>query len=239
MSSNGNQTSQLHRQGKAQRSVGAGELSAAGTKERPILFSSPMVRAILKGHKTQTRRVIRKQPIVALYTGRVPQFCSTGYPLDSRGYSPAQLALFCPYGRPGDRLWVRETFRLFAAEEECACYDSCSCQRYDGKPVYYADTLDDESTWKPSIFMPRWASRITLEITDVRVERLREISEADAIAEGVTASIVGADLDHLRYRAGFQTGWNHLNAKRGYSWESNPFVWVVSFQVASGLPSTT
>src|ERR1044071_4394433 len=136
------------------------------TKERPILFSGPMVAAILSGAKTQTRRVMRNQPIVAYRMGRVEQFCSTGYPLDSRGYTREQLAAFCPYGKPGDRLWVRETFmntRPSRKEIDNVIYRAAFGV---SKPL---------DPWSSSIHMPRWASRITLEITNVRVERLQEI----------------------------------------------------------------
>lgn len=98
--------------------------------------------------------------------------------------------------------------------------------------------------WRPSIFMPRWASRITLEITDVRVERLQDIGESDAQAEGVKPELwyrppgkseddwrsLGGDWDHIYYRNGFANLWNEINAKCGYSWESNPWVWVISFK---------
>jgi len=131
--------------------------------ERPILFSGPMIRAILAGRKTQTRRVAKLTG-----AGRVKEAGS------HRNWHLADpdAVKACPYGTPGDRLWVRETF----------C--DTGCQR----AVYRADTAVENwkyRIWRPSIYMPRWASRITLEITDVRLERLQDISEADAAAEGV------------------------------------------------------
>lgn len=126
--------------------------------ERPILFSGAMVKAILDERKTQTRRVIKQWPTV--FDG--------GWPLaDNRS------KMVCPHGEPGDRLWCRETFANIALKG------------YEPVLFYRADEDDKAVTWKPSIHMPRWASRITLEITEVRVQRVQEISEEDAKAEGV------------------------------------------------------
>jgi hypothetical protein len=189
-------------------------------KERPILFSAPMVRAILDGAKTQTRRIVKPQPEF-----RHGCFFNPG---DSTGYGPGLFISNCRYGQPRDRLWVRETF-------------VCDDYRYPNGPIdelkeelFYR--ADDENPfeapegkfWKPSIHMPRWASRINLEITGVRVERLRDISEEDAQAEGAQPSLVGADLDYLKYRAGYQTLWESINGDG--SWEVNPWVWIVEFQ---------
>lgn len=185
-----------------------------------------MVRAILDGRKTQTRPVIKPQPLDSWMSsskyswseyyqrnrwGKLEKYLWISHPTENK-------EIVCPCGAPGDRLWVRETWYC-AGEHEC-----------DGYPVRYreeAELVAEVSTsWRPPIFMPRWASRITLEIKSVRVERLREISEADAAAEGVDP-FMGQDA--LAYRAAFQIGWNELNAKRGYSWESNPWVWVIAF----------
>ncbi len=196
-------------------------------KEHPILFSGPMVRAILSERKSQTRRVMPNQPIVAYRMGRVEQFCSTGYPQDSRGYSREQLATFCPYGEVGSHLWVRETFwpRPFRTPRDMR-------EGADTWPrvIYDADKPDAEELrgwgWKrkPSIFMPRKSSRITLEITTIRVERLLDISESDARAEGVTKEPLGA-------RMNFMAGWDSINGKRkGCKWSDNPWVWVIEFK---------
>jgi hypothetical protein len=177
------------------------------TKERPILFSGEMVRAILDGRKTQTRRVVKPKP-------------------DDSGLWNNDK---CPYGKPGDRLWVRETFFV------------------DGPRIQYrADHhgAPKETIWKPSIFMPRHASRILLEIADVRCERLRDISEADAIAEGVASfRPVPGDGDpetlyanymnkgRLSYRKAyfsFMTLWQSINGPE--SWNANPWVWVITFK---------
>jgi hypothetical protein len=162
-----------------------------------------------------------------------------------------------PYGYPGDRLWVRETFVLERFDSEIGAPPLVSdrpTQYHPGdgfewdseywlRPHYratdpapdlsYDEEDDPKCKWRPSIFMPRWASRITLEVVNVRVERLRDITEEDAKAEGVTPSIVGVDLDNLKYRASFQTLWNSINAKRGFGWDLNPYVWVIEFKKVS------
>jgi len=169
-------------------------------RTRPILFSGPMVRAILSGAKTQTRRVITPQPDARLRWG------FTGWE-DGHG-----RALPCRYGAPGDLLWVRETW--------CAV-DGCTAYRADD----WIDAPSDDEKWHPSIFMPRAISRITLAITSVRVERVQDISEASAMDEGVERDTFG---EH--YRQAFIALWNAINAKRGYSWERNPWVWTLTFQ---------
>lgn len=180
-------------------------------KERPILFSGPMVRAILEGRKTMTRRVVKPNLFIERNGGNLP-------PIEQ---SHAYFGVFCsrhvscPYGQPGDRLWVRETWARGMTDEE----------------LYYRATdkeITDEEReegmrWKPSIHMPRWASRITLEVTEVRVERLQGITEADSVAEGIKPLQGGAVSD-------FRLLWDHLNASRGYGWDANPWVWVVSFR---------
>lgn len=217
-------------------------------KARPILFSGPMVRAILDGRKTMTRRVVksnlRDHAPVMVHAQRVEgrYWCEPG------GW------IGCPYGAPGDRLWVRET--LQTGEAGCPrCSDmlpptvasgaECHC-----RDVYYrADVPEPEVqawTWRPSIFMPRWASRITLEVAAVRVERLQAITEEDAKAEGVTPytpphgnispeqRVPGPGFDRARlgdqpHRLPFADGWDSINGKRA-PWSSNPWVWVVSFR---------
>ena len=149
-----------------------------------------MVRAILDGRKTQTRRVVKPQPEHAqlyqwkgrtLYDGEARRWCWKNHvTLDSWAEPTKALSHLCPYGLPGDRLWVRETWANHA-DEPCE----------EGSKIFYLADGDDRrgnphiNRWRPSIHMPHWASRITLEITGVRVERLNEISEMDAIAEGI------------------------------------------------------
>jgi len=186
---------------------------------RPILFSAPMVRAILDGTKTQTRRIVKSNYCQATEFKAMESngedyfawFCSgfDGYPIK------------CPYGKPGDQLWVRETFRLFDSSTECACYDDCRCAKYHGKPIYRAtdDTMD--GPWKPSIFMPRWASRITLEVTGIKVERLQDISARDALGEGVGHHTMGNPI------VCYLSLWESINGPG--SWDANPFVWVIEF----------
>lgn len=180
-------------------------------RERPILFSGPMVRAILAGTKTQTRRVVKPQPA-------------------GEWASPGRSS--CPYGRPGDRLWVRETFGHFERSEGfkpgCAVF-----YRADGNCLKL-------EPWRPSIHMPRWACRLVLEISAIRMERLQAISEADAIAEGASfhdglgVGHSGWRHDfgdvHATARDAFARLWRDLNGPD--SWSANPWVWVVEFMRA-------
>jgi hypothetical protein len=220
-------------------------------KERPILFSGPMVRAILDGRKTQTRRAMKPQPgnndryrWAGSVKGDVFQW---GHAPKNDPYNYFQEnEIKCPYGATGDRLWVKETFYAWGTWEQ---YYDGNKKRWrfldhtDSKhPVKYPATEGnrfyqgpanggDDYHCRPSIFMKRKYSRIALEVTGVRVKRVQDISEDDAQKEGVTPSIVGKNLDGLKYRSGFQTLWDSINEKRGYGWNSNPFVWVVEFRV--------
>jgi hypothetical protein len=200
--------------------------TAIETKERPILFSGEMVRAILDGRKTQTRRIVKPQP-AGLWgsTGKV-----FGHTFSGVLEGPKDHYWVCKYGQPGDRLWVRETFTV--------CADSNIFYRADGKPDPW-----DGVEWKPSIHMPRRASRITLEITGVRVERLNDISEEDAISEGtenrsdLAWGHGGQGNDMARWavehghRYGFLHLWESINGEG--SWALNPWVWVVEFKRVS------
>ena len=187
-------------------------------KERPILFSGAMVRALLADTKTQTRRIVKPQP----------QMVTNNRTLPWEGDPAALMRLMeiqgkhCPYGQPGDRLWVRETW-AHGVQAMAAASDE------DGPFVYAADGSTQGrlgERWRPSIHMPRWASRITLEITGVRVERLQDISEADAIAEGVTNSL---HLTGGRFaRENFAHLWWTINGDG--NWEANPWVWVMQFK---------
>ena len=222
------------------------------SKERPILFSGAMVRALLTGTKTQTRRVVKPQPDTA-HDGE-PYWFIGGYRV--WGYRPAPAVplraggnpLPCPYGQPGDRLWVRETFIQGFPVDPLT--DSLQQWDADGnelpkKTWYRADNsdigwIDDDGwqvnvPWKPSIHMPRAASRITLEITSVRVERLQDISEADALAEGIVLQPDGgyglADTTHYHStdpRQSYFSLWEAINGDG--SVQANPWVWVVKFR---------
>lgn len=206
--------------------------------ERPILFSGAMVRAILEGRKTQTRRIVTPP------TGYRWLVVDVGTMVNDGGHKKHITDLPRRHGVAGDRLWVRETCR---AEELDSGLDGVRYPTDDAfRPI--EDSLDAATRWiglnayrgqkgatVPAIHMPRWASRITLEITGVRVERLQSISESDARAEGVTI-----EEHHMRgYCAGayrppsiraFHDLWDSLNAARGHGWDVNPWVWVVEFK---------
>jgi hypothetical protein len=196
-------------------------MTASVKTERPILFSGEMVRAILDGRKTQTRRVVDFKRIAkqtGCTKGRLaysPTFESWGV-FDGNG--AADLCLVdCPYGAPGDTLWVRET---------CMITGTAVSYRADGEMLPHF--REQGCKWRPSIHMPRWAARILLEVTAVRVERLQEISEADAIAEGCKATHHG---DGSSATDAYQYLWDSINGKReGCSWDANPWVWVIEFR---------
>lgn len=227
-------------------------------KETPILFSGPMIRAILEDRKTVTRRIVKPQPTGLHYlqtmwgTSPPPDPVEFGEKWLWREVGPdypddASDDRRCPYGVPGDRLWVKET--------HCARYFA------DGRPGYRADydktrvgDVVPEPKWTPSIYMPRSLSRITLEVTEVRVERLQEITISDAVAEGIELPKVrdlcrcqmdvedpgphaptcpwrSLDFDPMEDARVVEYAhlWNEINGKK-VPWSSNPFVWVVSFR---------
>lgn len=200
--------------------------------ERPILFSAAMVRALLAGTKTQTLRIVKPQPhSVALVASGNHLF---DYRDDLGDYSrvvPMDKAVtLCPHGKPGERLWVRESFRLARGYDKmsplsvgklCAGGDVGCHFNADGDPPGTAGKL------RPGIHMPRWASRITLEITEVRVQRLQEISDADAWAEGITASSVSTDEPGDAARL-YRLLWESINGSG--SWAANPWVWCIGFR---------
>jgi hypothetical protein len=195
-----------------------------------------MVRAVLDGRKTQTRRVTKldkinehpdywKNPLVQLWD----KIASHLNILDQSG--KAEL-ITCPYGKPGDRLWVRETWR-----------ETGSLMRVDGKipecgnddQVVYRADADYDGPFRPSIHMPRWASRIQLEITAIRVERVQDISEEDALAEGIRLyeahGVPEAEWKRYSPVIRFSALWDSINEARGFGWSTNPWVWVVEFKV--------
>lgn len=197
-------------------------------KERPILFSGPMVRALLDGSKTQTRRMVNPQ--TAILTDELARGLGVQPPTKQN-----QPVIPCKYGAVGDRLWVKETFSPY-----------CSGLGRIGCTYYRADIVDGEEPygmpWKPSIFMPRIESRITLEITEVRVERLQAIRAQDAIAEGIERfkknlspmSTVTTFRDYLTGSTdraaiqSYQSLWESINGIG--SWDANPWVWVIEFR---------
>lgn len=199
-------------------------------KERPILFSAPMVRAILAGTKTQTRRVVKFNIAGNAALGR-----------KSWHIDDPNAVLACPYGQPGDQLWVRETFaewidrELFTGRPLSVIAYRAGRQwrrRPEGTPpslpidqweLFWDDDYKPQNLpWRPSIFMPRARSRITLEVTEVRVQRLQDITAKDAWAEGIAHS---PDVNPVHE---FQDLWGSINGAS--SWDANPWVWVVSFQ---------
>ena len=203
--------------------------------ERPILFSAPMVRAILEGRKTQTRRVMKHPEYMGCLTGDCPHTYQSECDLDVKVWASEN----CPYGVPGDRLWVKETFRLRADMDD----RPPSLDWWKKGAWYEADGPNEPSgcaggagKLRPSIFMPRWASRITLEITEVRVLRVQEISEEDAKAEGVFGGCTvcgdsenGDCIEHTpSCTDGFANIWMHINGED--SWHANPWVWALTFK---------
>lgn len=214
--------------------------------ERPIIFSAPMVRALLDGTKTQTRRIVKPQPPdEARSAGVITSSTRVGaegewWWLDSPDLMEAGVVgdeFRCPYGQPGDRLWVRETFAHWNARELFGAGTMPTTAFRAGRPVlrpppgeptpfdqwtreWSDDTKPKDMKWTPSIHMPRWASRITLEITDVRVERLQEISGADALSEGVQP--------RLAARMEFASLWRAINGPD--AWSADPWVWVLTFR---------
>lgn len=243
-------------------------------KERGMIFNAEMVRAILDGRKTQTRRIAKlshergmKNPVVR---GKNGQASYVGCHL---------AAMLCPFGQPGDRIWVRETWALLGNEDGC-CIDwngkLCKGDEREAARIYrasceqkpgdyglwsipddadwktYTENEKFEGAWRPSIHMPRWASRITLEITGVRVERLNDISHEDAGREGIHTEVwdqtvvarnYAADdeffqfwdesiphyvnMDEL-YRSSFQSLWQSIYGEE--SWQANPWVWAITFR---------
>jgi hypothetical protein len=189
--------------------------TATAAKERPILFSGPMVRAILDGRKTQTRRIVKfGAGVTAVEEVNGRQYPGEMWP-GFMGECGDWQRLRCPYGQPGNRLWVRETFATYGPRDG-ACIREYSADRPHCKPIA-------SDKWRPSIHMPRWASRITLELTDVCVERLQEISEEDAQAEGVPFNLMAST-----HKLGFFNLWNSIHGCNAD--QANPWVWVLSFR---------
>lgn len=218
-------------------------------KEHPILFSAEMVRAILDGGKTQTRRVVKIHPDDI--PSNNPEFVFQYYK--------------CPYGKAGDSLWVRETFVIESNYNICDKYDppfndgrpvkhtkdefngdyweQCHYRATDPEPeLAYEDCSDPKCRWRPSILMPRWASRINLEIINIRVEKLQNINKKDAIAEGLNRPSISSFsncyeawidnqwISNVDPKYIFSRIWDSIYKKRDYGWDKNPWVWVVKFK---------
>ncbi|WP_199634934.1 hypothetical protein JEM67_16140 [Serratia sp. PAMC26656] len=225
-------------------------------KERPIIFNAEMVRAILDGRKTQTRRIIQERHLYSggREAGNWPVHMPEG---DEGEKARLWAANNSPFGQVGDRLWVRETFAILGNEDGCpidwdgnlikgdekhaARIYKASCWQEPGNYGLWSIPDRDiqyEGTWRPSIHMPRWASRITLEITAVRVERLNSISEEDAKAEGVKPAgemlpdypdtFLTPKGDFATAKVAFQRLWQSIYGEE--SWGANPWVWVIEFR---------
>ncbi|HIA8212300.1 TPA: hypothetical protein ACWSO0_004157 [Escherichia coli] len=197
-------------------------------KERGVVFNDDMVRAILEGRKTQTRRPVKNVRADNCLVIRKPTKKRNGV------YTHVMDALehgLCPFGNVGDRIWVRETFNAFWLDndviQEIKDGVSLASELCDYK-ADYSDSSKPADGWTPSIHMPRWASRILLEITDVRVERLHDMSEADAKAEGASPVTYKITPPEAVYRVGFGDIWRGIYGQE--NWLSNPWVWVIEFK---------
>lgn len=189
-------------------------------KETPLICTAESARAILDDRKTQTRRVIKPQPShFHTFPGKLSIPCSD----DPKRKGPTCTGeIKCPYGIPGDRLWVRETWHKESSQ---------TLIRYRAS----GDDLHPLKKWKSPRYMPRWASRINLEVTGVRVERVQDIHYNDAVREGVSCFLdeQQTDASHIAETKGmFRELWDRINAKRGYGWGVNPWVWVIEFKRA-------
>lgn len=204
---------------------------AQEVSEKPIIFGLESVDAILAGRKTQTRRVLKDRVLT-----QPPYFFDhisydLGYPAslghawagfryEGQDADASALYLKCPYGKPGGRLWVREAWCDISGDDDKLAVVRSECEGLE-REVF---------RWQSPIYMPRWAATLTLEITDVRVERLQDITAADCMAEGVIK-----DPLTVKHRQDIAIGryaeaWDSLNAKRGFPFESNPWVWVIEFK---------
>lgn len=214
--------------------------------ERPIIFNGDMVRAILRGEKTQTRRPVKPQPVF------LPDALPPRWRWKSRRFIAEWVDMagglgmqdFCPFGQPYDRLWGRETWRLADPDGDDAVSEDVygpyapfvganGSRKIRWRVIYRATSPEShpkygKALWTPSIHMPRWASRITLEITDVRVERVQDITADEAIKEGVVDPIMGTY--GLSPKTVFRDMWNDIYAERGLGWNENPWVWAITFR---------
>ena len=225
-------------------------------KERPILFSGSMVAALLAGTKTQTRRIVKLPHDNPLGKWEPTTFGGSdgGRTRDGKTVPLERViwhtrtgdSLCCPYGAPGDRLWVRETHAIVPRTAYAHSEGVQQAIRHDDPLDHDAAIFREGWTrsqsgfsWRPSIHMPRWASRITLEVTDVRVERLQDIGEADALAEGIQRysgplrwvryiDALTGDAKHNTPRDAFRSLWESINGSS--SWDANPWIWAIEFR---------
>ena len=215
--------------------------------ERGMIFNGEMVRALLSGRKTQTRRIIKDCTVgrdqISKFIQIEKKFIGC-YPEDV----PELIRECCPYGIPGDRIWVREAFRVHSRATDVATLVYKASERNSWTeqthrvPVAVCNKPATPEKWTPSLHMPRWASRILLEITDVRVERLNAISEEDATAEGVPpagsllpdypGTFLTPKGDFATAKVAFQRLWESIYGEE--SWKANGWVWVISFKRIEG-----
>ena len=203
-------------------------------KDLPILFSGGMVRAILADRKVNTRRIVRLPPSYEAGEVGHAERCGDGWALHC---DPGpSILLSCPYGQPGDRLWVRETWRGLDGwrpeNGHLIEYRADGGKEWREAPEEVLSYQFKGEKWRPSIFLPRWASRLTLEVTSIGVERLQAITEEGAKAEGCGLRPSGQDVNAATTaRSRFENLWTEINGKReGADWASNPWVWVVGFK---------
>lgn len=256
--------------------MSAPAMAPAAVRANQLLFSGEMIRAILAGRKSQTRRVVQLRDLAHSevdLTRLQPGYPDGPRPVWDDGDDPNAFSTRNPFGAPGDRLWVRETWtaeveypvapgdwrthwwhevpagfrgpkntrRIYyaadGAEHEVYCYESSEPLDLPSTGKHLSREDAAAIRWQPSIHMPRWASRILLEITDVRVERLQAVTEEDARAEGVVPEPyqwrpLGSKepMRHNDHRHEFRCLWDSLNARRGFGWNVNPWVWVLEFR---------
>lgn len=218
-------------------------------KEHPILMNAAMVRAVLDGSKTQTRRALKRQPDYPIIIATDPH--TNRYQIGEREpVTEAALLRASPYGQPGDRLWVRETFGYVSPDEQQRPHSECKieyradlapgCTDRPGQwPIDECKGDPERPRWRPSIHMPRAASRILLEIVSVRVERLQDISDADIVAEGIDMEALAESQDRYDIvckgsdasgRATERTAWRDLWESTGGDWDANPWCWAITFK---------
>lgn len=209
--------------------------------ERPIIFTEDNPRKILEGRKTETRRIMKPQPVYD------PEFLggwvlkTTRADTSIQSFNEGMYPETCPFGRVGERLWVRESFAIgqklngWTPEETPTVYYRADPENEDLMWEHENGVTDFKVPWKPSIYMPRTACRMVLELTSVRVERLQDITEAGAKAEGVEVAPGNypESGQSNSYRGAFAFMWNEINLKRG-SWSDNPWVWKIAFRRVRG-----
>ncbi|MCE6003416.1 hypothetical protein KSB07_03465 [Acinetobacter junii] len=212
-------------------------------KERPILFSTPMVQAILAGNKTQTRRIVKKAPTTEINHRLIALDNGWNWQVDQQGVVPTMHReidnpMVCPYGQIGDQFWVRESWYQKGTVGR-SYPDDDEYQFFGHKQAAYVADGDAPKDWtvrkRPSIHMPRWASRLQLEITNIRIERLNDISSEDAKAEGFDYSTHPSAIE-MGYAIGAKTNfrftWEQIYGQN--EWNKNPWVWVIEFKVIQG-----